>query len=89
VRWNLKEAEGKALARRTGVAYEAAAGGNLMRAYEGVIRNKGAPGVDGMTAGELKAYLKAYWPEIREQLREGRYQPRPVRKVEIPKPGGG
>lgn len=62
---------------------------NLMRAYERVVRNKGAPGVDGMTVGELKAYLKAHWPEIREQLREGRYQPRPVRRVEIPKPGGG
>ena len=63
--------------------------GNMMRAYERVLRNKGAPGVDGMTVGELKLYLKAGWPEIREQLREGRYQPLPVRKVEIPKPGGG
>jgi RNA-directed DNA polymerase len=63
--------------------------GNMMRAYERVLRNKGAPGVDGMTVGELKLYLKAGWPEIREQLREGRYEPLPVRKVEIPKPGGG
>lgn len=63
--------------------------GNMMRAYERVLRNKGAPGVDGMTVGELKHYLKAGWPEIREQLREGRYEPLPVRKVEIPKPGGG
>jgi len=63
--------------------------GNMMRAYERVLRNKGAPGVDGMTVGELKLYLKAGWPEIREQLREDRYQPLPVRKVEIPKPGGG
>ncbi|MGM0553057.1 MAG: reverse transcriptase domain-containing protein, partial [Pseudomonadota bacterium] len=63
--------------------------GNLMRAYERVLRNKGAPGVDGMTVGELKPYLHAHWPEIREQLREGRYQPLPVRRVEIPKPGGG
>jgi RNA-directed DNA polymerase len=63
--------------------------GNRMRAYERVLRNKGAAGVDGMTVGELKPYLKAGWPEIREQLREGRYQPLPVRKVEIPKPGAG
>ena len=63
--------------------------GNLMRAYERVLRNKGAPGVDGMTVGELKSYLHAHWPGIREQLREGRYQPLPVRRVEIPKPGGG
>jgi len=63
--------------------------GNLMRAYDRVLRNKGAPGVDGMTVGDLKPYLKTHWPAIREQLREGRYQPSPVRKVEIPKPGGG
>ena len=63
--------------------------GNMMRAYERVRRNKGAPGVDGMTVAELKPYLKGHWPEIRERLREGRYQPLPVRKVEIPKPGGG
>jgi len=63
--------------------------GNMMRAFERVLRNKGAPGVDGMTVGELKPYLKAHWPEIREQLRAGRYEPMPVRKVEIPKPGGG
>jgi RNA-directed DNA polymerase len=63
--------------------------GNMMRAYERVLRNKGAPGVDGMMVGALKAHLKANWPEIREQLREGRYHPLAVRKVEIPKPGGG
>ena len=63
--------------------------GNMMRAYERVLRNKGAPGVDDMTVGDLKAHLKAHWPEIREQLLEGRYPPLAVRKVEIPKPGGG
>jgi len=63
--------------------------GNLMRAYERVLRNKGAPGVDGMTVAELKPYLKTHWPAIREQLRVGRYRPSPVRKVELPKPGGG
>lgn len=63
--------------------------GNMMRALERVLRNNGAPGVDGMTVGELKAHLKVHWPEIKEQLLAGRYQPLPVRKVEIPKPGGG
>ena len=63
--------------------------GNMMRAYERVLRNKGAPGIDGMTVGDLKPYLKAHWPEIRERLRAGRYVPLAVRKVEIPKPGGG
>ncbi len=63
--------------------------GNMMRAYERVLRNKGAPGIDGMMVGDLKAHLKANWPGIREQLREGRYTPLAVRKVEIPKPGGG
>jgi len=63
--------------------------GNLMRAYERVLRNKGAPGVDGMTVADLKPYLKTHWPVLREQLREGRYRPSPVRKVEIPKLGGG
>ncbi len=62
--------------------------GNMMRAYERVLRNKGAAGVDGMTVGDLKAHLKAHWPEIREQLREGRYRPLAVRRVEIPKDKG-
>jgi RNA-directed DNA polymerase len=63
--------------------------GNMMRAFERVLRNKGAPGVDGMTVGELKAHLKVHWSEMKEQLQAGRYQPLAVRKVEIPKPGGG
>ena len=41
--------------------------GNMMRAYERVLRNKGAAGVDGMTVGDLKAHLKANWPGIRDQ----------------------
>jgi len=63
--------------------------GNMMRAYERVLRNKGAAGIDGMMVGDLKTHLKTHWPEIREQLQEGRYHPLAVRKVEIPKPGGG
>lgn len=59
---------------------------NLKRALERVKRNKGAPGIDGMTVDELSAHLKAHWPGIRAQLVAGSYCPQPVRRVEIPKP---
>lgn len=61
---------------------------NLMKAYRRVVGNKGAAGVDEMTVDELKPYLKTEWPKIKEQLLEDRYKPQPVRRVEIPKPGG-
>jgi len=62
---------------------------NMLRAYARVCRNKGAAGVDGMEVTDLGDYLKAHWTEHRKELLEGTYQPQPVRKVEIPKPGGG
>jgi RNA-directed DNA polymerase len=62
---------------------------NLIRAWKRVKSNRGSPGVDGMTVDELKDYLDEHWPEIREQLLEGTYKPQPVKRVEIPKPGGG
>jgi RNA-directed DNA polymerase len=62
---------------------------NLLAALARVKRNGGSPGVDGMPVEELPGYLKAHWPEIREALLAGRYQPQPVKRVEIPKPGGG
>jgi RNA-directed DNA polymerase len=62
---------------------------NLKKALAQVKRNKGAPGVDGMTVGSLAAHLKEHWPTIRAQLLEGTYQPQPVRRVEIPKASGG
>jgi len=61
---------------------------NMFRALARVRQNKGAAGVDGMTVDELEAYLREQWPRIREELLSGTYQPQPVRKVEIPKPGG-
>ena len=61
---------------------------NLKRAMAQVRRNKGAPGVDGMTVHELGAHLKAHWPSIRAQWVAGSYEPAPVRRVEIPKPDG-
>jgi len=62
---------------------------NLKEALARVKRNKGAPGVDGMTVEALGAHLKEHWPTIRAQLRDGSYEPQPVRRVEIPKPTGG
>lgn len=62
---------------------------NLRKALAQVRRNKGAPGVDGMAVDDLAAYLKDHWPTIRSQLLQGTYKPQPVRRVEIPKPGGG
>jgi RNA-directed DNA polymerase len=62
---------------------------NLRRALKRVRSNKGSPGVDGMTVAELPAYLKEAWPRLKEELVGGTYQPQPVKRVEIPKPGGG
>jgi RNA-directed DNA polymerase len=62
---------------------------NIEAALESVVRNKGAPGIDGITVKQLPGVLKARWPEIEEQLLQGHYQPQPVRRVQIPKPAGG
>ena len=62
---------------------------NLNRAYRRVKANKGAPGVDGMTVGELGRWLKEHKEALLASLRDGSYQPQAVRGVEIPKPGGG
>ena len=62
---------------------------NALAALKRVKQNKGGPGVDGMTVGELSAYLATHWEGIREQLLAGTYQPQPVRRHDIPKPGGG
>jgi RNA-directed DNA polymerase len=62
---------------------------NCFAALARVKANKGSPGIDGMTVGELPAYLKLNWPRIRDELVSGRYRPQPVRRVAIPKPGGG
>jgi len=62
---------------------------NLEAAWKRVRRNKGSPGVDGMTIDAAKDYLREHWPNIRFQLLRGTYQPLPVKRVEIPKPDGG
>jgi RNA-directed DNA polymerase len=61
---------------------------NLKRAYARVVSNGGSPGVDAMTVMELKGYLGKEWPRLKKELLEDRYEPRPVRGVEIPKAGG-
>jgi RNA-directed DNA polymerase len=62
---------------------------NLQRAWRRVKANKGAPGIDGVTIADFPAHAREHWPAQREQIRQGRYQPQPVRRVEIPKPDGG
>jgi len=61
---------------------------NILAAHKRVVRNGGAPGVDGMTVDDLMPYCREHWPRIREELLGGRYRPQPVRRVEIPKPDG-
>ncbi len=63
--------------------------GNLMLAYQRVIANKGAAGVDELTVSELKDHLKRHWSTIRARLLAGEYMPAAVRGVNIPKPQGG
>jgi RNA-directed DNA polymerase len=62
---------------------------NLLAALKRVRQNAGSPGIDGMTVEELSAHLRVHWPRLREDLLADRYQPQPVRRVAIPKPGGG
>ena len=62
---------------------------NLKEALRQVKANKGSAGIDRMTVDQLSDYLKQHWPVIREQLLNGTYEPKPVRRVEIPKPDGG
>lgn len=61
---------------------------NMWLALKQVERNSGAAGVDNMTVAQLRTYLREHWLRIKEELLAGSYQPQPVLKVEIPKPGG-
>ena len=62
---------------------------NLLAALRRVRSNKGSPGSDGMTVEELPIWLREHWPEVRERLLAGTYQPAAVRRQMIPKRGGG
>jgi len=62
---------------------------NMLCAYERVVKNQGAPGVDGITVTEFKPWLQAHGRKIRQALLAGEYMPAAVREVDIPKPQGG
>jgi RNA-directed DNA polymerase len=62
---------------------------NMKRAWARVKSNRGAPGIDGMRIEDFPAYAREHWPAIRQAISDGRYQPQAVRRVMIPKPGGG
>ena len=62
---------------------------NIRLAQKKVYSNKGASGIDGVTTQELEEYMKEKWNSIKEQIRERKYKPQPVLRVEIPKPNGG
>ena len=79
----------KAEVAATGLMEAVVERGNLKLAYQRVLANKGAAGVDQLAVAELKEHLKRHWPSIRTRLLAGSYQPQPVRRVDIPKPQGG
>lgn len=62
---------------------------NLVLAWKRVKANAGSSGVDGLSVEQTAEHLKGHWPQVKEQLLTGTYRPRPVRRVQIPKPGGG
>jgi len=62
---------------------------NMRGAWARVKSNKGAPGIDGMPIEDFPAFARTHWPMIRQALFDGSYRPQPVRRVLIPKPGGG
>lgn len=63
--------------------------GNLWLAYQRVVENRGAAGVDSLTVTGLKDHLRQHWPTLKAKLLAGEYRPSPVRRVDIPKPQGG
>lgn len=74
---------------RDSLLAQALASANMVAAWKRVKANRGSAGVDGRTITETAEYLKTQWPTIREAILNGRYRPQPVRRVQIPKPGGG
>ncbi len=62
---------------------------NMQLAYSRVMKNRGAPGIDGMRCEDLKAWLKVNWSQVKRDLLDGTYRPQAVRRVDIPKPQGG
>lgn len=62
---------------------------NMLEAYNQVKSNKGSAGIDGITIDGIDAYLRQNWREIKQLIKERKYKPQPVLRVEIPKPNGG
>jgi len=62
---------------------------NVKQAFRRVKSNRGAPGIDGMTVDQLRGHLNENWPQIRAELLEGTWRPKPVKRVKLPKPDGG
>jgi group II intron reverse transcriptase/maturase len=81
-----RETEGSG---RDGLLVQALAAANMVLAWKRVKANRGSAGVDGRTIAETAEYLQTHWPRIREALLDGSYRPQAVRRVQIPKPGGG
>ena len=77
------------LKRESGLMDAVCERGNLKLAYQRVVENKGAAGVDGIGVTEFKDHLKQHWPMIKAKLLSGEYMPQAVRRVDIPKPQGG
>jgi RNA-directed DNA polymerase len=77
------------LKQESGLMDAACERGNLMLAYQRVVENKGAAGVDGIGTAEFKDHLKRHWPTIKAKLLNGEYMPQAVRRVDIEKPQGG
>lgn len=73
----------------SGVMERALSRPNMFAALKRVRKNKGGPGIDGMTVDELPDWLKEHWPRVREDLLAGTYQPQPVKRQLISKPAGG
>jgi len=77
------------LERESGLMETMCERGNLMLAYQRVVKNKGAAGVDGIGIAQFKDHLKQHWPTIKAKLLAGGYMPQPVRRVDILKPQSG
>ena len=62
---------------------------NMLEAYNQVRANKGSAGIDGITIDEIDDYLRKHWRSTKELIKQRKYKPQPVLRVEIPKPNGG
>ena len=87
--WPMAGGGTESLASTEHLMEEVCEGVNVAKAVKRVQRNGGSPGIDGMPVEALPDYLLGHWPVIRDQLLSGTYRPQPVKRVEIPKRGGG